>query len=75
MMPIVAYDLTAVPGHEYQYRLRYEAWNQFAGRDGELKDPSSASLATIFSDFSPITPPVLKATLARGDKVKARREE
>ncbi|MCB9851728.1 MAG: hypothetical protein H6819_01430 [Phycisphaerales bacterium] len=58
MMPIVAYDLTAVPGHEYQYRIRYEAWNQYAGRDAELKDPASASMTTIFSDFSPVTPPV-----------------
>lgn len=59
MMPIIAYDLTAIPGHEYQYRIRYEAWNQYAGRDAELKDPASASMTTIFSDFSPVTPPVL----------------
>ncbi|HPF37172.1 MAG TPA: hypothetical protein P5081_22385 [Phycisphaerae bacterium] len=57
MMPILAYDFTAVPGHEYQYRIRYEVWNQYAGKDGELQDPKGASEVTVLSGWSPVTPP------------------
>ena len=53
MMPIVAYDLTALPGHAYRYRIRYEAWNRYAGRDGELRDPKDAGRATLLSEWSP----------------------
>lgn len=58
MMPILAYDLTAVPGHSYQYRIRYEALNLYAGKAYELRDPAGASEITVFSDWSPPTPPV-----------------
>lgn len=58
LMPIVAYDLSAVPGHQYQYRIRYEALNQYAGEAAELKDPSGANTLTRFSEWSPPTPPV-----------------
>lgn len=53
MMPIVAYDLTATPSHAYRYRIRYEVWNQFAGKDGELKNKRDAGLTTLMSDWSP----------------------
>jgi hypothetical protein len=53
MMPIVAYDLTALPGHAYRYRTRYEVWNQFAGKEGELRNPKDAGLTTLMSDWSP----------------------
>lgn len=60
MMPIVAYDMTAVPGHTYQYRMRYEVVNLYAGpsRQAELRNPSDAGMVTLFSDWSPSTSPV-----------------
>lgn len=57
MMPIIAYDLSAIPGHRYQYRIRYEIVNHYAGLDSELRDRSGASLTTRFSDWSPPSSP------------------
>jgi len=53
MMPIAAYDLNAVPGHTYKYRIRYEIINHYAGNAGELRNPNDASQLTLFSDWSP----------------------
>ncbi len=58
MMPIVAYDMSAVPGHTYTYRIRYEVLNIFAGNTGELLDPADAEKMTVFSGWSPETRPV-----------------
>lgn len=58
MMPIVAYDMTPVPGHTYTYRIRYEVLNMFAGNTGELLDPADATKVTVFSGWSPETRPV-----------------
>jgi len=55
MMPIAAYDLNAVPGHTYKYRIRYEIINHYAGNAGELRNPNDASQLTLFSDWSPAT--------------------
>ncbi|HWL93819.1 MAG TPA: hypothetical protein VNT79_09815 [Phycisphaerae bacterium] len=58
LMPIVAYDLSPVPGHTYTYRMRYEVLNMFVGNQGELRDPADAEKLTVFSDWSPETRPV-----------------
>ena len=58
LMPIMAHDLGAVPGHTYQYRMRYEVFNIYAGSPGELKDPSQAKRLTLFSGWSPGSRPV-----------------
>ncbi len=58
LMPILAHDMGAVPGHTYQYRMRYEVLNNFAGRPGELKDPAQAQRVTLVSDWSPETRPL-----------------
>lgn len=59
MMPIAAYDLNAIPGHTYQYRIRYEVINHYAGNAGELRNPNDASQLTVFSDWSPPSREVL----------------
>ncbi len=58
LMPIVAHDLTATPGHTYRYRMRYEVYNLFAGNPGELINRADAGKLTVFSDWSPSTRPV-----------------
>ncbi len=58
LMPIMAHDITAVPGHRYQYRIRYEALNIYAGNPGELKNPADAEVLTLVSDWSPPSRPV-----------------
>ncbi|MFQ5412329.1 MAG: hypothetical protein ACE5EC_08515, partial [Phycisphaerae bacterium] len=55
LMPIVAHDLDAIPGHTYVYRIRYEALNNYAGIRGELKNPADAERLTVFSPWSPIS--------------------
>jgi hypothetical protein len=52
LMPLLAHDVRAVPGHTYQYRMRYEALNPYAGIPGELADPRLAERLTVFSDWS-----------------------
>ncbi|MFH1417129.1 MAG: hypothetical protein ABII12_02435 [Planctomycetota bacterium] len=58
LMPIMAHDLGAAPGHTYQYRMRYEVYNIYAGNTGELKDSSQAQQLTLFSGWSPGSRPV-----------------
>lgn len=58
LMPLVAHDLSASPGHVYKYRLRYEVLNPYAGVVGELTDPADAERLTVFSDWSPPGRPV-----------------
>jgi len=58
LMPIVAYDLDAEPGHRYVYRMRYEVYNVFAGNPGDLKNPADAKKLALFSDWSPVSRPV-----------------
>lgn len=58
LMPIVAHDLTAVPGRTYVYRMRYEVYNVFVGATGELLNPDDARRLTILSDWSPESRPV-----------------
>ncbi len=53
MMPIVAHDLTAVPGRTYVYRMRYEVYNVLVGASGELLEPDDARRLTLISDWSP----------------------
>lgn len=57
-MPIVAHDLSVVAGHTYTYRIRYEAYNIFAGNKGELKNIEDAKRITILSDWSLASRPV-----------------
>ncbi|MBI5763553.1 MAG: hypothetical protein HZA51_08530 [Planctomycetes bacterium] len=58
MMPIVAHDLTGLPGHTYTYRLRYEVLNVYAGNEAALVNPGDAARVTLFSDWSPESRPV-----------------
>ncbi|MCZ6816016.1 MAG: hypothetical protein O7F76_04865 [Planctomycetota bacterium] len=53
LMPIVALDLNVVAGRTYEYRIRYEVYNHFAGNTDILKDPADASKLTLWSDWSP----------------------
>ena len=53
LMPIVALDLNAVAGRTYEYRIRYEIYNYFAGNTDILKDPLDAARLTLLSDWSP----------------------
>jgi hypothetical protein len=52
LMPIMASDLDAVPGHTYVYRMRYEVLNRYAGIPGELTNPADAERLTVVSDWS-----------------------
>lgn len=52
-MPLLAHDLTAIPGHTYRYRTRYEILNRYAGIPGQFVNPQDADRLTIFSDWSP----------------------
>ncbi|GJQ27038.1 MAG: hypothetical protein HBSAPP02_20700 [Phycisphaerae bacterium] len=75
LMPILAHDLTPVPGHTYVYRIRYEVLNIFAGNTGELRNPRDAQRLTVFSDWSPESRPVeIKSDtyfyLTKADKAK-----
>lgn len=75
LMPILAHDLTPIPGHTYVYRIRYEALNLFAGNTGELRNPRDAQRLTVFSDWSPESRPVeIKSDtyfyLTKADKAK-----
>ena len=58
LMPVMAYDSAAIPGHEYVYRMRYEVYNVFCGDRGEMRNPADAEKLTIFSDWSPNSRPV-----------------
>lgn len=58
LMPIVAHDLDALPGHTYVYRMRYEVFNVYAGNPGELSNPDDARKLTVFSGWSPESRPV-----------------
>lgn len=58
MMPIVAHDLTALPGHTYTYRLRYEIINVYAGNEAALVNPADAARVTLFSEWSQESRPV-----------------
>jgi hypothetical protein len=58
LMPLVAHDLSAIPGHTYVYRIRYEVLNIYAGNPGELKNPADAEVLTVSSDWSLPTRPV-----------------
>lgn len=77
LMPLLAHDLRAVPGHTYLYRMRYEVLNPYAGIPGELTDPALAERLTVFSDWSRPSQP----TEVRNDvyfflsKADARRRE
>ena len=53
LMPIVAYDMTAIPGHRYVYRMRYEVYNTYAGNRGELLNRDDAKRLTVMSEWSP----------------------
>jgi len=59
LMPLVAYDFSAEPGHQYEYRMRYEVLNIYAGNRTDLLNPRDAEKLTIFSDWSPPTRPIL----------------
>ncbi|MBK8269176.1 MAG: hypothetical protein IPK83_13065 [Planctomycetes bacterium] len=58
LMPIVAYDMDVVAGHTYEYRIRYEVFNTFAGNTSELLNPVDAEKLTVFSGWSPASRPV-----------------
>ena len=58
LMPLVAHDLTALAGHTYTYRLRYEVLNVFAGNEAALLNPADAAKVTLFSEWSPESRPV-----------------
>jgi len=58
LMPIVAHDLTAEPGHTYQYRIGYTVYNAFAGNRSELRTPSDAERLTVASPWSTSSRPV-----------------
>lgn len=58
LMPVMAYDPDAVPGHEYVYRMRYEVYNVFCGDRGEMRNRADAEKLTVFSDWSPLSRPV-----------------
>jgi hypothetical protein len=58
LMPIVAHDLTALPGHTYVYRMRYEIYNIYAGNPSALVNPDDAQKLTLMSDWSPESRPV-----------------
>lgn len=58
MMPIVAHDLSVEPGHTYVYRMRFEAYNVYAGNPGELASAADARRLTFFSGWSPVSRPV-----------------
>jgi hypothetical protein len=58
LMPILAHDLTAEPGHTYVYRMRYEVVNVFAGNTSDLKNPRDALRVTLMSEWSPESRPV-----------------
>jgi hypothetical protein len=55
LMPIVAYDLDVLPGHEYAYRMRYEVYNVFCGDRGEMKNKPDAEKLTLLSEWSPLS--------------------
>jgi len=57
-MPIMAHDLSAIPGHTYVYRIRYEVLNIFAANPGALADREDAGHVTLVSDWSPPSRPV-----------------
>ncbi|HVP10744.1 MAG TPA: hypothetical protein VMV94_06085, partial [Phycisphaerae bacterium] len=58
LMPLVAHDVDVVPGHAYEYRLRYELLNPSAGDPGDMKNPDDAKVLTVLSDWSPASRPV-----------------
>jgi len=58
MMPILAHDIDVEVGHTYQYRMCQEVLNHFAGVPGALVNPADAEKLTLFSDWSPPSPPV-----------------
>ncbi|MFQ5423786.1 MAG: hypothetical protein ACE5F9_07380 [Phycisphaerae bacterium] len=58
LMPLIAHDLTVVPGRTYIYRMRYEVYNVFAGNTDIMKKMDDARKLTLFSDWSPASRPV-----------------
>lgn len=75
LMPILAHDISPIPGRTYVYRIRYEVINMFAGNSGELRNPRDAQRLTVFSDWSPESRPVeIKSDtyfyLTKADKAK-----
>lgn len=58
MMPIVAHDIEAMPGHTYVYRMKYEILNVYAGNPAELANLEDAKALTVSSDWSPESRPV-----------------
>lgn len=75
LMPILAHDITPIPGYTYVYRIRYEAVNMFVGNITELRNPRDAQRLTVFSDWSPESRPVeIKSDtyfyLTKADKAK-----
>lgn len=55
-MPIIAYDLSAEPGHDYQYRMRLRALNQLVGRPRDLLRQDDARRLLIEGAWSEPTP-------------------
>jgi hypothetical protein len=75
LMPIMAHDVSAQPGHTYVYRIRYEILNLSAGNPSELKDPKDAAKVTLFSDWSSESRPIeitsdIYFYLTKADKAK-----
>lgn len=54
----LAHDLTAEPGGVYRYRMKIQAYNQYAGIPSRLKNPVDATLAMIDGEWSPPSDPV-----------------
>lgn len=53
LMPLYAHDLTVVPGRTYVYRMRYEAFNVFAGDTDIMENEADARRLTLFGAWSP----------------------
>lgn len=58
LMPLVAHDLDALPGHTYVYRMNYEVFNIYAGNPSELANLEDAKSLTVASGWSPESRPV-----------------
>ena len=58
LMPLVAHDLDALPGHTYVYRMKYEVFNIYAGNPAELASLEDAKSLTVASGWSPESRPV-----------------
>lgn len=58
MMPLMAHDIDALPGHTYVYRMKYEVYNVYAGNPTELSNIEDAKSLTVASGWSPESRPV-----------------